>query len=132
MADELIHPVLASAAVHARITRTLVHVAQAPGVVVAARTLAPIAVYHVDATTAVRARITGALVYVGLTVLAGEAGFALTGVPGRRDIVSTENGRERDGVSTAKDFAKLCMRSSLLSRKSTKMISINGGGFVEK
>lgn len=95
VADELVHAVLASAAVHTGIARALVHVAQTPGVVVAARAFAPIAVYHVDATAAVRARIAGALVNVGLAVLAGEAGLARAGVPGRRDIVSTENGRVR-------------------------------------
>jgi len=94
VADELIHSVLASATVQARRTRALVHVAQAPGVVVTARALASVAVHQIDATSAVCARITRAFVYIGLAMLPGEAWLALARVPGKRDIVSTENGKE--------------------------------------
>jgi len=94
VADELIHSVFASAAVQARRTRALVHVAQAPGIVVATRALASVAVHQVDATSAVCTRITRTLVYIGLTMLTGEAWLALARVPGKRDIVSTENGKE--------------------------------------
>lgn len=84
VADKLVNPVLASAAVQAGRARALVDVAQTPGVVVTARAFASEAVYHVDATAAVRARIARALVYVGLAVLAGEAGLAFARVSGKK------------------------------------------------
>lgn len=96
MADKLVHPVLASAAVQAGRARALVHVAQTPGVVVAARTLAFEAVCQVDAEAAVRARIARALVYVGLAVLAGVAGLAFAGVSEKRIVTVKKNERRHD------------------------------------
>lgn len=92
VADELVDAVLAAAAVHARVGGALVHVAEAARVVVAAGTLAAVRVHQVHAHAAVGARVGRALVDVGLAVLAGKAGDALAGIPGKCNfVVHTKN-----------------------------------------
>lgn len=80
MADKLINPVFATAAVLARVAFALVHVAKAPSVVIASGALAPEAVHQVYAYAAVGARVRRALVYVVLAVASRVALPAFAGV----------------------------------------------------
>lgn len=76
MADELVDAILTATAIHAGTRRTLVHVAQASRVVVAAWTLAFETIHQVHADAVICARIRCTLVDVNLAVDASESGYA--------------------------------------------------------
>lgn len=88
VADELVESVLASGSVETRVAGALVYVTETPGVVVAARTLTPVAVDQVHAQASVSARVARTLVDVRLTVQSCEACQALA----RVSATTTNNG----------------------------------------
>lgn len=81
MADELTEAVLACSTMQTRVTRTLIDVTQAPGIVVATWTLTPEAVNQIHTAATIGARTTGALIDVSLTVQSSESSHTLTRVP---------------------------------------------------
>lgn len=76
VANELIDAIFAATAIHARTRRTLIHVAQASCVVVAAWTLAFETIYQIHADTIICAWVRCTLVDVDLAMDASESGYA--------------------------------------------------------